>query len=394
MNPLPGCQIKPHHSCYLPGSQKKNPDENQGRVKSVRENCQLGGEGYRPSFKGASKRSYSTSVKGKIIHRIGKAFKKALDTLVESFRKSFSCLGQSRSQANRAGAYEEKFDEGSKEISLFEKVLEDHLVPLSGRIADISSANTNLMDVYTLTVGEGEASEEVAAVFMTALKDSEMNAYKTFAFKGVKVDVLPLNQRALGELHRSLKEENYQEALISFLKVKIAERNNGIHILPPLQEAIDHLTDKDQAQVIGKYLMGEICTTGGAVRSFELINLDRILSHEKIKNSPLLMEGVLLSAREVMKDAIQKSCSNILFSLLQSSHLPQEESRRVKKRIIDLEKSSREDLKIDHASVKKKAEELGLTSGLDDVDTRKMFDVLKKYIGINQKISQMLHGGR
>lgn len=387
MNRLSGYQIKPDHHLYLHVSQKENPDENKGRVKSIRENCQLGGEGYRSSFKEASKRSYSTSVKGKIIHRIGKAFKKALSTVIESFRRSFSHLGQFRSRVDRTGEYEGKFDGDLEEISPFEKGLKDHLIPLSGRMADISSAHTNLMDVYTLTVGDGEAAEGVADAFITALENSEKNEYKIFLFKERTEDVSLDNRRALGQLHGILKLEGSREALVSCLKVKVAKRNNSIHILSPLQEAIDHLADKDQAQVIGKYLMGEICTTGGGVRSFELANLDRILNHEKIKSSPLLKEGVLLSAREVMKGAIQKSRSNILFSLLQSNHLAQEESREVKKQIIDWEKSSRDDLKFDHSSVKEKAKELGLTSGIDDVDIQKMFDVLENYIKINQRLS-------
>jgi len=239
------------------------------------------------------------------------------------------------------------------------KELEEQMDQLSRGVEGISNLSKNLSDSYDLSVEKGENVEILADQFIESLKQASSRNFKFFNFRDNKIACSDLDKQTLGQLYSLLKDPNEvasRTALIEYLEEKKGHSEKKIHIATPLRKVIKQLQAKQEAEIVGFYLMAEICKIKGGVRCVNLERLDLMLNHPLIKNSPLLTNGVLSNAKKVTLEAINKKNSNIVWG----SKLSRNDKEKLQVKLDEL--ANNQEVLLDFFGLKKVAEEAGVDS--------------------------------
>lgn len=272
--------------------------------------------------------------------------------------------------------------------------LEEQMLSLAGMAEEISNRSKNLANVYTLSIKENEKAEDVAHFFITALDDASKNNFETFVFQGIRAEVDTMNRESLKIFHAHFhgeQKEMWKDALIDYLKSKAAHNKGEIHFSTPILLEIEEMNKLEKegdklekaADVIGFYLMSEVCQIKGATRIIDNDRFNCLLAHPHIQSSLPLKKGVLNQAKAITLKAIQKTQSFLLWNQFSKVN------REQKEKLFQLDDAIKNDNRVlSFQEIKEEALKIGLDVSFEDIDIEKMMPLLKQWEEVNLKIRE------
>lgn len=219
------------------------------------------------------------------------------------------------------------------EPSPFE-TLETSMIDLANRAENISNTFKNLGEIITIDPDQ-PVENEVGRMIADFLKAAQQDLKVEIFLFGQK-HVPDLNNRSsilrMSAFFQGSSKEAWRKALHDYLSSKQDEMARRIHICDPLSQAISAMKTVKEADRIAFYLMSEICSTQGAVRSFDFIKLTSLVGDPLIQPSPMLIKSVLKAAKDVQCAAIRKKQSNIIWQVLTDKQDKQKWDEAAKKK--------------------------------------------------------------